>query len=473
MTRTNQSLRRRLTAALLLVFTIGLTAAGLILLHETRQTTSGIASQTLTQQARDLATGIHIVTGAITIEPPATWAQAYSRPGAGYSYTVFKADGTPIAHSANLAAPLPLVTVPAGQSFSSLELVGPDNRALLGAALPDGYTLVVGRSDPDIEALAETLMEENGEPIVVLALSIGCALVIGWFVAGWSLKPLARAAREALSIVPGCSSARISPAGLPAEVLPMVEAVNGALDRLAVAYDQERRFTADAAHELRTPLAVLSLRLQQMEMSGVSDWDAVRRDLGNLERLVTQLLDLARKEAASRYAAASELATVDLGRTVREAAAAVLPVVEKYGRSIEVEAPDEAVSVRGRADDLRDMVRNLLDNALTHGAGNITVKVLREGDSALLEIADEGSGIPVDMRDAVFERFRKGRAASSGSGLGLAIVRQVARSHGGEAFATGTPGTSRITVRLPAENGPELSSCVFAESMTAQDATPA
>jgi two-component system sensor histidine kinase TctE len=473
MTRTNQSLRRRLTAALLLVFTIGLTAAGLMFLHETRQTTSGIANQTLTQQARDLAAGIHIVTGAITIEPPAQWAQAYAHPGASYSYTVFKADGSPIAHSASIAAPLPLVTVPAGQSFSSLELVGPDNRALLGAALPGGYTLVVGRGDPDIEALAETLMEENGEPILVLVLSIGCALVIGWFVAGWSLRPLAQAAREASAIVPGCSSARISPAGLPAEVLPMVEAVNGALDRLAVAYDMERRFTADAAHELRTPLAVLSLRLQQMEMSGVSDWGAVRRDLGNLERLVAQLLDLARKEAASRYVVASELATVDLGRTVREAAAAVLPIVEKAGRSIEVEAPDEAALVRGRADDLRDMVRNLLDNALAHGDGCITAKVFRDGDSAQLEIADEGSGIPVDMRDAVFERFRKGRTASSGSGLGLAIVRQVARSHGGEAFVAGTPGTSRITVRLPAENGPELSSCVFAASRIAQDATPA
>src|SRR3954468_7069196 len=122
MTRTNQSLPRRLTAALLLVFTIGLTAAGLMFLHETRQTTSGIANQTLTQQARDLAAGIHIVTGAITIEPPAQWAQAYAHPGASYSYTVFKADGSPIAHSASIAAPLPLVTVPAGQSFSSLEL---------------------------------------------------------------------------------------------------------------------------------------------------------------------------------------------------------------------------------------------------------------------------------------------------------------------------------------------------------------
>jgi len=447
MKRGSHSLRRRLTMALLFVFTIGLTAAGIIFLHETHKTTSSISKRTLTQQARDLVAGIHTSSGTITIEPPASWVQAYSRPGTGYSYTVFAADGHPVARSINLIEPLPLVTVASGQSFSSLQIRGPDNLALLGAALPAGYTLVVARGDPRLEALAETLMEENSEPIIVLTLSIGFALVIGWFVAGWSLRPLARVAQEAAAIVPGCSSTRISPTGLPAEVLPMVDAVNGALDRLAAAYDAERRFTADAAHELRTPLAVLSLRLQQMEMSGSEDWPAIRRDLAELDRLVSQLLDLARKEAASRYAA--DLALVDLGRQVREAAAAVLPVIERAGRTIEVEALDEAVPVRGRAEDLRDMIRNLLDNALTHGSGGITVRLCQDGDSALLEIGDEGSGIPEYLREAVFERFRKGGTGSPGAGLGLAIVRHVARTHRGEVVVAGNPGTSRIEVRLP------------------------
>lgn len=454
MTRNSHSLRHRLALAIMFVFAVGLTAAGILFLHETRQTTSGIANRTLTQQARDLLTGIRIDGETITIELPEAWVQAYSRPGAGYSYTLFTPDGHPVARSVNLTAPLPLVPVPVGQSFSSLELMAPDGHTLLGAALPDGHTLVVARGNPELEALAETLMEETSEPIAVLALSIGCALVIGWLVAGWSLRPLARAAAEASAIVPGCPSARISSAGLPAEVLPMIDAVNGALDRLAAAYDTERRFTADAAHELRTPLAVLSLRLQQMEISGAEDWPAIRRDLAELDRLVSQLLDLARKEAASRHAAA-ELALVDLGRTVRETAAAVLPIVEKAGRTIEVEAPYEAVPICGCADDLRDMVRNLLDNALAHGAGSITVRLCRDGDMALLEVGDEGSGIPEHLRDTVFERFRKGRTGGSGAGLGLAIVRHVARTHGGEAVVTGKPGAFRIEIRLPVEAGAE------------------
>jgi two-component system, OmpR family, sensor histidine kinase TctE len=202
---------------------------------------------------------------------------------------------------------------------------------------------------------------------------------------------------------------------------------------------------------------VLSLRLQQMEISGTEDWPAIRRDLAELDRLVSQLLDLARKEAVSRHTAnlvpidlaPVDLAPVDLGRQVREAAAAVLPIVERAGRTIEVEAPHEAVPVRGRAEDLRDMVRNLLDNALSHGSGRITVKLCQDGDTALLEIGDEGSGIPEHLREAVFERFRKGRTGSTGAGLGLAIVRHVARAHGGDVTVAGNPGTSRIEIRLP------------------------
>src|SRR4051812_35799405 len=99
MMRNSHSLRRRLTLAMMFVFTIGLTAAGMLFLNETRQTTSGIANRTLTQQARDLIAGIHIDSEIITIEQPAAWVQAYSRPSAAYSYTLFGADGHPVARS--------------------------------------------------------------------------------------------------------------------------------------------------------------------------------------------------------------------------------------------------------------------------------------------------------------------------------------------------------------------------------------
>ena len=446
------SLRRRLTLAMLFVFALGLLASGAVFLSETRETARSVYSRTLRQQARDLLDGLAVTGEGATLRVPAAWADAYAWPGSAFAYTLFDPAGRPLALSPGLEAPLPRLDIPQGGSFSALDVVGPERQALLSAATPQGLVLTIGRIDPELEALAETLMEENGEPFAVLASSVAAALVLVWFVAGWSLRPLGRAAREAAAIVPGAPTAHLSPAGLPAEIQPLVGAVNGALDRLAGAYEAERRFTADAAHELRTPLAVLSVRLQRAEIDGRADWAAIRRDLSELTRLVNQLLDLARKEAASRAEGPRTLAPVDLGRTVREAAAAVLPVAETAGRAIEVDAPPHAVPVRGRADDLRDAVRNLLDNALAHGGGAVTVR-LTAGAEAVLEVADEGPGVPAHLREEVFDRFRKGRAASPGAGLGLAIVRHVVRAHGGDARFLPVDGGCRIEVRLPLEAG--------------------
>jgi signal transduction histidine kinase len=123
------------------------------------------------------------------------------------------------------------------------------------------------------------------------------------------------------------------------------------------------------------------------------------------------------------------------------------------GRTITVEAPD-AVTVLGHPDDLRDMLRNLLHNALVHGEGTVHVMVRRHtngaGEEIVLEVEDEGDGVPAELREAVFDRFRKADANSPGAGLGLAIVRQVARDHGGDAQFV-SDSHSRLTVTLPGE----------------------
>jgi two-component system sensor histidine kinase QseC len=261
------------------------------------------------------------------------------------------------------------------------------------------------------------------------------ALATIWLVGGWSLRPLERASREASAVGPANPLARVSTEGLPDEVLPLVEAVNGALDRLSKAYEAERRLTADAAHELRTPLAVLYLRLQRAQMDGKVDWSSVRRDFEQLQRVVAQLLDLARMESAAAHLL-PQPQSVNLLRIVREAIAMVLPLADDAGRDIDIaNTGDMPISVLGYAADLRNMVRNLLDNALSHGRGRITIQLIRpQTDSAeqvILRVSDEGAGIPEELGDAVFDRFRKGKASSGGAGLGLAIVRHVARVHGG------------------------------------------
>ncbi len=305
----------------------------------------------------------------------------------------------------------------------------------------------------------ELLLQEPYQDISVLVAFSLMMLLLIWLVSGWSLAPLRRASREAASVGPGNHGAQISGEGVPSEIRPLILAFNGALTRLAAAYALEQRFTADAAHELRTPLAALDLRLQRARAEGRVDV-LVEGELAQLKRVVGQLFDLARKEQERPLAALPRCAAVNLSRSAREAAATVSLLVADAGRDLVVDLPRD-LPVLGRADDLRDMVRNLLDNALSHGAGEIRLSARlvaprlrdqRTGTTAaevLLEVSDDGEGVAAALAPALFERFRKGRSDSPGSGLGLAIVSEVVRSHGGSVgFAPGAGCCVRV--RLPA-----------------------
>jgi two-component system sensor histidine kinase QseC len=296
--------------------------------------------------------------------------------------------------------------------------------------------------------IAQALDSEPVQDGLVLGSFGIVALGLIWVVSAWSLRPLARASAEAARAGPNHPGVRISADHLPTEIRPLVAAVNGALDRLEGAYETQRRFTADAAHELRTPLSVLSLRLQRARAEGTLDWAAVEGDVQQMTRLVTQLLDLARKEQGGR----GEPIEVNFFRIAREAAASILPLVEASGRTLAVDLP-ELLPVRGRADDLRDMVMNLLENALVHGAGPIRLSGGEAADGgAVLDVADGGPGVAPILREAVFERFRKASAGSAGTGLGLAIVREVALSHGGTAaFLPGAACVVRVSLPKPAQ----------------------
>jgi signal transduction histidine kinase len=297
------------------------------------------------------------------------------------------------------------------------------------------------------------LMREPYQDILVL-VPLGLSTIgLIWLVSAWSLRHVASASRQAARISTSNPDARISTDGLPEELRPLVDAVNGALDRLADAFEAERRFVANAAHELRTPLAVLSLRLQRAKLDGFMDWPAIEADVGQLSRLVAQLLDLARKEH-NRHVQPPPDAKVDLSRIAREVAAAVVPAIEAAGRTLEVELPI-ALPIHGRPDDLRDAIRNLLDNALIHGRGTIRLKggLSAEGGAgrAWIAVEDEGEGVRDELREQMFRRFRKGSPDSPGHGLGLAIVEEVARGHGGTVSFLPDAGC-RIRVVLPARS---------------------
>lgn len=296
------------------------------------------------------------------------------------------------------------------------------------------------------------LFQDPYQDILILVPFSAGAILLIWLVSGWSLRQLAAASREAAVVGPANPGARISTKRLPEEVRPLVGAINGALDRLTEAYQAEQRFVADAAHELRTPLAVLSLHLQHAKLGGPLDWGTIDHDVKQLNKLVGQLLDLARKEHARQTEVASARPIVNLSRLAREAAAAVFPLADGAGRKLDVDLPDN-LAVRGRSEDLYDMIRNLLDNALIHGRGEIRlVAGVEIGTSnerlAYISVSDEGAGVPEALGDTLFDRFRKGSPDSVGHGLGLAIVREIARGHDGKvAFEPGRQ--CRIKVALP------------------------
>jgi two-component system, OmpR family, sensor histidine kinase TctE len=446
------SLRVRLLGGMLAVFALGLAASLASYRYQVSNIVKDVRGRTLEAQARELLAALHVgADGRIELGLSQNWQQVYSEPSRQFSYTIFDQAQRPLARSRNLAVPLPYVAVSGTSPLGPVEFVGvgPKRRAVLAAKSPEGYVLVVARSGSDPDILIDSLFEEDSENLLVLAPLAILALSLIWMISGWSLRPIARKSREAALVGPGRPDIRISLDGLPREIQPLVEAVNGALDRLSSAYSTERRLTANAAHELRTPLAVLNLRLQRAQLTGTINWPAVEGELGQMSRLVDQLLDLARKESVSREDNIEQAPVVNLSRTVREAAATVVPLMEAQERPLIVDVPD-VVLVRGGADDLRDMIRNLLDNALIHGRGTVIARIhpaAGVSDQVTIEVIDEGPGVASGQEEFVFERFRKLNAESPGSGLGLAIVRQVARTHGGDARFVA--GRGHVVLTLP------------------------
>ena len=438
------SLRFRLLVGLLCTFALG---AGAMIFLERLSSLSAqnaVEEKSLDRQARELLAGLRLDAQGrfVALNTPSAWRQAYRAPQAAY-FTLYDAGGASVVRSPNLSQPLASHPAPPGQAFGPLRIEGPQQDITLNARAPHGFSLVVARSRPGrFDEANPDLLEDVGPPLVFLLFAV-LGLAVAWGVALVSLRPLARASREAAAIGPG-STARLTEPSLPTEVRPLARAVNAALDRVAAAYEGEKRFIADAAHALRTPLTVLDLRLQRAEADSSVDWRAIRRDVGDLARLVAGLLDLSVAEQ-KRRAASPE--TVNLARLAREAAAGFAPRFEALGREIEVRADGPAPMVLADSRALRDLVNALIDNALTHGAGRVTVEVAGTGDGVdFLRVADEGAGVAAERQAQVFERFHKLDANSPGAGLGLAIARQVARNAGGDIIFAG-PAT--LEVRFP------------------------
>jgi two-component system OmpR family sensor kinase len=278
---------------------------------------------------------------------------------------------------------------------------------------------------------------------VIVALPVLAVLI--WLVVSRGLAPLTGLARSLAARGPR-ALAPLPEAGLPEEVRPLVGSLNDLLARLERALDRERAFIADAAHELRTPLAAVGLQLQVLERvsAGAEREQALERLKAGVQRaarLVGQLLDLARQDDA----ADRRTARVDLAAVAREVVLEQAQQAE--ARRIDLGLEGAAAEVEGDAEGLRVALGNLVDNAIRHSphGGRVDVRVRTDGADVVAEVVDSGPGIPPAERERVFDRFHRGEsAAGSGGGLGLAIVREIATRHGATVEladrADGTPG---------------------------------
>ncbi|HYX91902.1 MAG TPA: ATP-binding protein [Myxococcaceae bacterium] len=299
------------------------------------------------------------------------------------------------------------------------------------------------------ERLAFTAASRTLWPVLLL---LPVLAVVVWRVVGRGLAPLDRLAHAAASRTP----AALDPfpeGGVPEEVLPLVRALNELLGRLRAALAAQRAFVADAAHELRTPLAALKLQAQLAQQASDSSERAgaladLQAGLDRATHVVLQLLTLAGLEPGS--AAPPPGARVRLADLVRQAIADHALLAEKRGVDLgATRVSDEAV-VRGDAAALRTMLANLVDNAVryTPAGGRVDVAAGIERGRPWLEVADNGPGIPPGERRRVFDRFyRLPGTGEPGSGLGLAIVNAIAERHGA-AVTLGETDGGGLTVRV-------------------------
>ncbi|WP_428309423.1 ATP-binding protein [Hydrocarboniphaga sp.] len=287
-----------------------------------------------------------------------------------------------------------------------------------------------------------------------LALTLPLLGLLIWITVGRALRPLRSLARE-VEARPAGEGAPLPTQQLPAEVRPLVSALNDLLSRLSALRDRERRFIADAAHELRTPLT--ALRLQLRALDGASDSErhesiaALNAGIDRAARLVEQMLALARQDAPEAQAHVN--APVVLADLARDVVADLLPAADARHIDLGLDARDPG-AVRGDAEGLRALLRNLVDNALRYAPehSRVDVQVERIDGALRLRVTDEGPGIPPAERGRVFDRFyRVAGNSAGGSGLGLAIVRSIADAHGAVvSLDDGLAGRGlSVTVRFP------------------------
>ena len=359
-------------------------------------------------------------------------------------YRVISPAGLEIAGDADLPAP-------PGEQIAHNTRYNDEHVRVVSVQAPCGRsacTVLVGETMVKREHLARDLLLQSLFPDFLIALA---TLVIVWFGVKRGLEPLARLSDEIKARSAG-DLRPIDAAGAPEEARPLVGALNGLLDEVSAASRKQQRFLADAAHQLRTPLAGLQAHTelalaQPIPEACRAQLEQVHKATIRTARLANQLLALARAEPGAR----STTAPVDLKAIAEGEADDWLR--QALARDIDLGFELESAAVAGDAFLLREALANLVHNAINYSprAGRVTVRTGRRGGESFLEVEDDGPGIPREERERVLERFyRVPGTPGTGSGLGLAIVREIAAGHGARlSIDNGASSGCRVGITFP------------------------
>jgi signal transduction histidine kinase len=397
---------------------------------------SYLEQRALVQQAREISDFIAVgEDGSVALDLPPRLSEAYNSVKSSYRYAVRDGAGRIVAASGRGVGPLPLLM---GSQRRTYEESSGDTR-ILGAAIETTlgqrtFTTQVEEIAPRLPSVNAAVFNEfvaDGGWLIIVFLLFQLAISV--FTVRRGLQPLAELSALAGKITPGNSNLRLPQSGVPQEISPLVAAVNSALDRLDEGMQQQREFTANAAHQLRTPLTVLAVNIDMMGDAAVAA--KLRHDVDLMSRIVTQLLLVARLESLSMNLDEQ----VELSLLVREAAEDLGPLAISTQKTLEVDEPATPVFVRGNTHAVAAAVSNLIENALNHSPPGGAVKI-RVTPTPSIEVLDSGPGVPLHMRERIFERFWRGETSREGAGLGLAIVRRIMRALRGDVLVADAPG---------------------------------
>ncbi|WP_336214038.1 sensor histidine kinase [Nonomuraea sp. LPB2021202275-12-8] len=408
MNRTSpSSVRLRATLAATLVVAVALGAAAAVLVVVLRSSLTGSAGA---EAARRAGGAVKLVEGLDTEAAPALPVIAAKQ-------------GVLLKESATVIDPD--VWIGKGAGSPSADWAPPDSYAVAGMRVPTAEGTGMLWARVSLAGAEQALRTLNGVLLPGVPALLVLVAAMTWFSVGRALAPVAAIRSKLAHITARDLHERVPVPRSRDEIAALATTVNGTLDRLETSVETHKRFVADAAHELRSPIATLRARLELAEPSELTA--EALADVERLQALAADLLLLARLDAGEP----PRTTDVDLGQVALEES---LRINRRPELDLDFDIEPDVV-VRGSRGHLDRLVTNLVDNAVRHAATRVLVRVRRDGDRAVLRVHDDGPRIPAEQREAVFDRFTRldeARARDAGgAGLGLPIAKDIALLHGG------------------------------------------